>query len=53
MSEIGTPDLNAEEVDAERVEWAENCEISIPAKDNTFFTQRAMVHIFTGLCGLT
>ena len=50
MSDRATPALAA--ADAPLVEWAVKTP-SIPAKDNTVFTHRAIVADVTGLCGFT
>ena len=50
---MSKPDLFAAEVEAERVLWAPNWFVSIPAFAKTHLTHLPMVSFETALCGLT
>ena len=53
MVVMSKPDLFAAEVEAERVLWAPNWCVSIPAFAKTALTHLALVSLETALCGLT
>ena len=53
MVVMSKPDLFAAEVEAERVLWAPNWFVSIPAFAKTHLTHLPKVSLETALCGLT